>query len=116
MMRQVNNPRSRHTLRMRSIGSGGQTLGEELLEWGKEVMGVTMNEFYGQMEVNLVVGNCSEVMEIRPGPMGKPTPGSHGGNTGQVRRSGLSGTGGGGRYQAARSRNVPRVLRQPTSD
>jgi len=75
MMRQVKDPRSRYNYRMRSIGSGGETLGSELLEWGKEVMGVTINEFYGQTEVNLVVGNCAEVMEVRPGSMGKAIPG-----------------------------------------
>lgn len=75
MMRQVEDPRSRHDYQIRSIGSGGETLGSELLDWGKEVMGVTINEFYGQTEVNLVVGNCSEVMEIRPGSMGRPIPG-----------------------------------------
>ena len=75
MMRQVRDPRSRYDYQMRSIGSGGEALGEELLEWGKEVMGLTINEFYGQTEVNLVVGSCSEVMEIRPGSMGKAIPG-----------------------------------------
>jgi acetyl-CoA synthetase len=75
MMRQVPDPGSRHDYRIRSIGSGGETLGSELLDWGREVLGVTINEFYGQTEVNLVVGNCSEVMEIRPGSMGKPIPG-----------------------------------------
>jgi acetyl-CoA synthetase len=75
MMRQVQDPRSRHAYSMRSIGSGGEALGEELLDWGKEVMGLTINEFYGQTEVNLVLGNCSEVMEIRPGSMGKAIPG-----------------------------------------
>ena len=75
MMRQVKDPRSRYDYQMRTIGSGGEALGEELLEWGKEVMGLTINEFYGQTEVNLVVGSCSEVMEIRPGSMGKAIPG-----------------------------------------
>ena len=75
MMRQVKDPRSRHDYSMRSIGSGGESLGEELLDWGREVMGLTINEFYGQTEVNLVVGSCSEVMEIRPGSMGKAIPG-----------------------------------------
>ncbi len=75
MMRQVKDPRSRHDYAMRTIGSGGEALGEELLDWGKEVMGLTINEFYGQTEVNLVLGNCSEIMEIRPGSMGKPIPG-----------------------------------------
>ncbi len=75
MMRQVKDPRSRYDYQMRTIGSGGEALGEELLEWGKEVMGLTINEFYGQTEVNLVIGSCSEVMEIRPGSMGKAIPG-----------------------------------------
>jgi len=75
MMRQVKDPGSRHDFAMRSIGSGGEALGEELLDWGRKVMGLTINEFYGQTEVNLVVGVCSEVMEIRPGSMGKPIPG-----------------------------------------
>ncbi|MBI5571752.1 MAG: acyl-CoA synthetase [Desulfomonile tiedjei] len=75
LMRQVKDPRSRHDFQMRSIGSGGETLGVELLKWGKDVMGVTINEFYGQTEVNLVVGNCAEIMEIRPGSMGRPIPG-----------------------------------------
>jgi len=75
MMRQVKDPRSRYDCRMRTIGCGGETLGEELLEWGKEVMGLVINEFYGQTEVNLVVGNCSEVMPIKRGSMGRAIPG-----------------------------------------
>ena len=75
MMRQVKDPGSRYDYHMRTIGSGGETLGEELLGWGKEVMGLSINEFYGQTEVNLVVSNCAEIMEIRPGSMGKAVPG-----------------------------------------
>lgn len=75
MMRQVKDPRARHDYGMRSIGSGGETLGEELLDWGREVMGLTINEFYGQTECNLVVGSCSDVMENRPGSMGFAIPG-----------------------------------------
>lgn len=75
MMRQVRDPRSRYDYQMRTIGSGGEALGEELLEWGKEIMGLTINEFYGQTEVNLVVGSCCEVMEIKPGSMGRAIPG-----------------------------------------
>jgi len=75
MMRQVKEPQSRYDYHMRSIGSGGETLGEELLDWGKETMGLVINEFYGQTEVNLVVANCAEIMEIKRGSMGKPVPG-----------------------------------------
>ncbi len=74
-MRQVKNPKSLHDYKMRSIGSGGETLGVELLEWGREIFDFTINEFYGQTEVNLVIGNCAEIMEIRPGSMGKAIPG-----------------------------------------
>lgn len=75
LMRQVKNPRGRYNYRMRSIGSGGESLGEELLDWGMSTMGLSINEFYGQTEVNLVVGSCSEVMETRPGSMGRVIPG-----------------------------------------
>ena len=75
LMRQVKDPRSRHRFRMHSIGSGGETLGEELLDWGREVMGLTINEFYGQTECNLIVGCCADIMEIRPGSMGRAIPG-----------------------------------------
>ena len=75
LMRQVKDPKSRHNYNMRSIGSGGETLGEELLDWGRDVMNLTINEFYGQTECNLIVGCCADVMEIRPGSMGKAIPG-----------------------------------------
>ena len=75
LMRQVKDPRDRHQCDLRSLASGGETLGEELLDWGRTNLGVTITEFYGQTEANLVVGNCSEVMEIRPGSMGRPMPG-----------------------------------------
>jgi acetyl-CoA synthetase len=75
LMRQVNDPRSRHKFAMRSIGSGGETLGEELLDWGKDVFDLTINEFYGQTEVNLVVANCAAVMTNVPGSMGRAVPG-----------------------------------------
>jgi acetyl-CoA synthetase len=75
LMRQMQDPNSRHSFHMRSIGSGGETLGEELLDWGRDVMGLTINEFYGQTECNLIVGCCADVMEIRPGSMGRAIPG-----------------------------------------
>ena len=75
LMRQVKDPRSRHRFAMRSIGSGGETLGEELLDWGQDVFNLTINEFYGQTEVNLVVGNCAVIMTNLPGSMGRAVPG-----------------------------------------
>ncbi|MBM3534428.1 MAG: AMP-binding protein [Alphaproteobacteria bacterium] len=74
LMRQVDNPR-RHGCRLRSIGSGGESLGAELLDWGRSTFDLTINEFYGQTECNLVVGNCASLVEVRPGSMGRPIPG-----------------------------------------
>ncbi|MFQ5623341.1 MAG: AMP-binding protein [Paracoccaceae bacterium] len=61
--------------KLRSVGSGGEALGTELLDWGREVLGVTINEFYGQTECNLVLGNSHQVMAPRNGSTGKPVPG-----------------------------------------
>ena len=75
LMRQVKEPASRHDYQLRTLGSGGETLGQELLKWGEDTFGLTIHEFYGQTEVNLVVGNCSQIMEVRPGSMGRAIPG-----------------------------------------
>jgi acetyl-CoA synthetase len=62
-------------LHLRSIGSGGETLGAELLDWGRATFGVTINEFYGQTECNLVVSNSAGMMPVKPGSMGRAVPG-----------------------------------------
>ncbi|MFQ5468583.1 MAG: AMP-binding protein, partial [Kiloniellaceae bacterium] len=75
MMRAVERPRERWNTALRSMGSGGETLGEELLAWGRATFGLTINEFYGQTECNLVVGNCAGLMPVHPGSMGRAVPG-----------------------------------------
>ena len=75
MLRQVGTPAARHAFRLRSLGSGGETLGAELLDWGRATFGLTINEFYGQTECNLVVANCASLMPTKPGSMGRPVPG-----------------------------------------
>ena len=60
---------------MRTVASGGETLGSELLAWGRDVLGVTINEFYGQTECNMIVSSCAALMPPRPGIMGRPVPG-----------------------------------------
>ena len=76
MMRQAPAAAGRRPgLAMRSIGSGGESLGEELLDWGRETFGLTINEFYGQTECNLVLGNCAGLEPVRPGWLGRAIPG-----------------------------------------
>ncbi len=60
---------------LRSIASGGESLGASILEWGQETLGVTINEFYGQTECNPVIGSNASILPPRPGAMGKPLPG-----------------------------------------
>jgi acetyl-CoA synthetase len=60
---------------LRSIGSGGEPLGAEMLEWGRQAFGLTINEFYGQTECNLVAGSCQALFEPRPGCIGRVVPG-----------------------------------------
>jgi len=75
MLRQVKNIRERFDIRLRTIMSGGEALGVEVLNWAKQEFDVRINEIYGQTEVNYVIGNCEEALDIRPGSMGKPYPG-----------------------------------------
>ena len=67
--------RRRRTLRLRTVGSGGEALGAETYEWGRAALGLTINEFYGQTECNLVLASCAAIGVTRPGAIGKPVPG-----------------------------------------
>jgi acetyl-CoA synthetase len=75
MLRSAPHPRGRHDIRLRSVGSGGEALGAETYEWGKSALRLTINEFYGQTECNLVVASCAAIGVSRPGAIGKPVPG-----------------------------------------
>ncbi len=62
-------------LGLRSVSSGGESLGADLLQWGREVLGAPINEIYGQTECNLVLSSCAGSMDVRPGSMGQAVPG-----------------------------------------
>jgi acetyl-CoA synthetase len=72
LMRQVPEP---GPVTLRSVGSGGEALGTELLDWGRTVLGRTIHEFYGQTECNMVLANNEAVMPVKPGSMGRAVPG-----------------------------------------
>ncbi|WP_417426750.1 AMP-binding protein [Hoeflea sp.] len=75
IMRTVQDPLSRHQLDLRTIGSGGEALGRETYDWAKRVLGLTINEFYGQTECNLVLSSIASLGVSRGGAIGKPVPG-----------------------------------------
>ncbi|SMX36664.1 AMP-binding protein [Maliponia aquimaris] len=60
---------------LRSVASGGEPLGAEMLAWGREAFGVTVNEFYGQTECNMVASSCGTLFAPRPGCLGRAVPG-----------------------------------------
>ncbi|TCO72375.1 AMP-binding protein [Rhodovulum euryhalinum] len=62
-------------VRLRSVGSGGESLGADLLDWGHRTLGLTICEFYGQTECNLVITCVPELMKAPPGAMGRAVPG-----------------------------------------
>ncbi|WP_026381845.1 acyl-CoA synthetase [Afifella pfennigii] len=74
MLRAVPGP-ARYALNLRTLGSGGETLGREALEWGRSALGLTINEFYGQTECNYVLSSCAGIGVSRPGAIGKAVPG-----------------------------------------
>ena len=75
MMRQVANPRDRWNYSLRTVFSGGEALGTELMGWGRDALGVTINEAYGQTECNVIVGCCGGIMTPPHGSMGRASPG-----------------------------------------
>jgi acetyl-CoA synthetase len=60
---------------LRSVASGGEPLGSEMLDWGRQAFGVTINEFYGQTECNMVGTSCAALYPPVPGSLGRAVPG-----------------------------------------
>ncbi len=75
MMKATPFPRDRSKLKLRSIMSAGESVGETVFMWTQSVLGITVNEMFGQTELNYVVGNCSALWTARPGSMGRAYPG-----------------------------------------
>jgi acetyl-CoA synthetase len=60
---------------LRSVASGGEPLGAEMLAWGRRALGVEINEFYGQTECNMVASACGALFPAAPGAIGRAAPG-----------------------------------------
>jgi acetyl-CoA synthetase len=75
MMKAVPRPRERYDLDMRSMMSAGEAVGTTVFGWTQEALGVTINEMFGQTEMNYIVGNSHTLWPAKPGSMGRPYPG-----------------------------------------
>ena len=85
MMKACPAPRERYRLRLRAVMSAGEAVGDAVFDWCRTALGLTVNEMFGQTEINYIVGNCSQTVgtdghpaagwPARPGSMGRAYPG-----------------------------------------
>jgi acetyl-CoA synthetase len=75
IMKAVPRPRDSHALALRSIMSAGEAVGTTVFDWAREALAVTINEMFGQTEMNYIVGNSHTQWPAKPGSMGRPYPG-----------------------------------------
>ena len=75
MMKAVPAPREKYKLKLRAIMSAGEAVGDAVFDWGRSALGVTINEMFGQTEMNYIVGNSAEKWPAKAGSMGRPYPG-----------------------------------------
>jgi acetyl-CoA synthetase len=77
MMMQAEEAAERHDVSaVRTITSGGESLGRTIVDWVKDVFeGADIHEGYGQTEANMVVGGCEPLDVVRRGKIGKAAPG-----------------------------------------
>jgi acetyl-CoA synthetase len=75
MMKAVPEPRRRYDLGLRSIMSAGESVGETVFAWSRDALGVTINEMFGQTEINYLVGNSHTLWPAKAGSIGRPYPG-----------------------------------------
>ncbi|MES2511545.1 MAG: AMP-binding protein [Pseudomonadota bacterium] len=75
MMKAYPQPGKHFKLKLQGIMSAGEAVGDAVFDYCRKQLGVTVNEMFGQTEINYVVGNCAALWPARPGSMGKGYPG-----------------------------------------
>jgi len=91
MMKAYPRARQQFQLKLQAIMSAGEAVGDAVFGYCQTQMGVTVNEMFGQTEINYIVGNCAmewgaqgESVKVhrtnvgwpaKPGSMGKGYPG-----------------------------------------
>ena len=75
MMKAFPEPRAHFDVALRSVMSAGEAVGTTAFGWAQDALGVTINEMFGQTEMNYIVGNSHTLWPAKPGSMGRPYPG-----------------------------------------
>ncbi len=69
------NVREQFGLQLQAIMSAGESVGDAVFDYCQTQLGVTVNEMFGQTEINYIVGNCAPAWPAKPGSMGRAYPG-----------------------------------------
>jgi acetyl-CoA synthetase len=83
MMKAYPEPEKQFRLKLQALMSAGEAVGDAVFAYCRDHLGVTVNEMFGQTEINYVVGNCGMNgrtdgglgWPARAGSMGRPYPG-----------------------------------------
>ncbi len=75
MMKAVPRPKAQYKFKLEGLMSAGEAVGDAVFAYCRDELGVTVNEMFGQTEINYIVGNCARLYPARPGSMGKGYPG-----------------------------------------
>ncbi len=83
MMKAYPQPGLQFKLSLQAIMSAGEAVGDAVFDYCRDELFVTVNEMFGQTEINYIVGNCAMNgatgsgvgWPSRPGSMGKAYPG-----------------------------------------
>ena len=89
MMKAYPSPRSQFKLQLQAMMSAGEAVGDAVFAYCQKQLGVTVNEMFGQTEINYIVGNCA--MEWAGGA--GQTPVAHRHNAGWPAKPGSMGKG-----------------------
>ncbi len=76
MMKAYPDPGRHFRLALQAIMSAGEAVGDAVFDYCQNQLGVTVNEMFGQTEINYIVGNCAmNVAPVRTKPVSGPGPG-----------------------------------------
>ncbi len=64
--------RQQFGLKLQAIMSAGEAVGDAVFDYCQRQLGVTVNEMFGQTEINYIVGNCAMGAQVPAAAPGRP--------------------------------------------
>ena len=115
MLQPVTDPGSRFRLDLRTSAQPAKRWAARPMQWGREALGLTVNDFYGQTECNCVLGLAGRSASAAPARSARAVPGHRvaiidGGGRAAGRRGRRD------RRREAGPGDVPGILEQPGGD